>query len=344
MPEEVRFTCPGCGKTFKMSNPALRGKRIKCPSCAGPITIPAEEQDEGIAPAERRAAVSRARPAPRVEEEDEERPVRSRKAAAPPEEDEEDSEDRPRRRRRSEEEEEEDREDRSRGRRRSEEEEEEEAEPPRSGKKWWLDPISIGAGVVALIYLVYLVGAHAGPFRAQPIDIPVPSGPGAGGKTPFGPGAGGKQAPDNWVEMTTKRGGLPFQMPQKSEPIHTPLFQPGAEESVAYSGFNATTNFSVEELTFSAPLTPEQTEKELRDLATRSEVEFQRKVTGDRRITLKGHPGREMESVSNSTKTRAKLRRYVIGRHVVTLIWSERGVGPAPDAEADRFFNSFQPR
>jgi hypothetical protein len=38
-PSPISFSCPDCGKNLK-ANPALAGKRVKCPNCAGGVTVP----------------------------------------------------------------------------------------------------------------------------------------------------------------------------------------------------------------------------------------------------------------------------------------------------------------
>jgi hypothetical protein len=38
---EIRFHCPECQKTLKLSDPTLAGKKIRCPNCKGIATVPA---------------------------------------------------------------------------------------------------------------------------------------------------------------------------------------------------------------------------------------------------------------------------------------------------------------
>jgi hypothetical protein len=48
---DIRFPCSGCGVTLKVTNPALAGKKLKCPKCAALTVIPAPAPD-GDAPAQ----------------------------------------------------------------------------------------------------------------------------------------------------------------------------------------------------------------------------------------------------------------------------------------------------
>lgn len=89
--------CPECGKSLKVSD-NLAGKRVRCPGCKNPITVPApdapvlelaeDEEEEGVTAQPRRNA-ARSAPPRRSRDDDED------------EEDEEEEDDRPRRRRRS---------------------------------------------------------------------------------------------------------------------------------------------------------------------------------------------------------------------------------------------------
>jgi hypothetical protein len=316
---EVRFTCPECDRTFKMSSTSVLGKRIKCPNCAAPVSIPEEATEEGVSPAPRRADLSRGRPAPQPEDEDEPSVVRPRRASVRSEEDEnevEDGERPPRKRRQGE--------DRER----------------RSGRRWWLDPIGIGASVIGLIYLVYVVGALAGPFRARHIDVP--RGALADGKQPLEPGDSVKLAPNGWAIMTTKRGGFPFQLPKRDVARTKPTSEPGAEERVVYSYFTETHYYQVEETTYSATLTPKQRFNEFRALASLAEVSV-RSIWADGPVIREGHKGRQIKANRRSNNARCRAQRFIVGRHVVTLLWSEGNFGSTPEADVDYFFLSFRP-
>jgi hypothetical protein len=41
----ISFSCPACGKNLK-ANPALAGKRVKCPSCARGMTVPGTREED----------------------------------------------------------------------------------------------------------------------------------------------------------------------------------------------------------------------------------------------------------------------------------------------------------
>ncbi len=108
MPAVIK--CPECQKALKL-NPALAGKRVRCPACKKPFLVPAdedeleevdstsaesEEEDEGYQ-AKRPARRSRRD----ADEDEEERPARrSRREPDDEEEEEEDKDERPRRKRR----------------------------------------------------------------------------------------------------------------------------------------------------------------------------------------------------------------------------------------------------
>src|SRR4051812_13490056 len=65
----IQFPCPSCHKQLKISNPAMAGKKIKCPKCGAVITAPAAEDDVPSAPME---AVKPPRIPPPLPEADEE--------------------------------------------------------------------------------------------------------------------------------------------------------------------------------------------------------------------------------------------------------------------------------
>jgi predicted Zn finger-like uncharacterized protein len=59
---EIRFSCPGCDATLRVSDPALAGKKVKCPKCGNITIIPAPDAKAPAVPppvpAAAKAAVS----------------------------------------------------------------------------------------------------------------------------------------------------------------------------------------------------------------------------------------------------------------------------------------------
>src|SRR5437879_2849234 len=55
----TRVTCPGCGKPFSARDDSA-GKRVKCPSCRGWVSVPAEDSDEAKKSALRKKQVRKA--------------------------------------------------------------------------------------------------------------------------------------------------------------------------------------------------------------------------------------------------------------------------------------------
>ncbi len=42
----IEFNCPACQATLRLGNPALAGKKIKCPKCGAVVTVPAPAEPE----------------------------------------------------------------------------------------------------------------------------------------------------------------------------------------------------------------------------------------------------------------------------------------------------------
>ena len=73
---EIRFPCSGCGVTLRITNPALAGKKLKCPKCAALTVIPApadEVLDVAEVVPEVAPAAGKSRPAAREAVSDEPR-------------------------------------------------------------------------------------------------------------------------------------------------------------------------------------------------------------------------------------------------------------------------------
>ncbi len=95
----IKFDCPECGKPLSIKD-ELAGRRIKCPRCSEPVTVPEEEEEEAPPPPSKKARPGRA--APR-DEEVEERP---RKGTRKRDEEEDEEEEPPRKRKKRDEEDE----------------------------------------------------------------------------------------------------------------------------------------------------------------------------------------------------------------------------------------------
>lgn len=65
----IQFACPSCNKQLKISNPAMAGKKLKCPRCGAVITAPATEDDAPSTPIEAAKEISAPKPPPEAVEE-----------------------------------------------------------------------------------------------------------------------------------------------------------------------------------------------------------------------------------------------------------------------------------
>lgn len=55
--EPVEIACPHCGGTLRVTNPKLLGRKVKCPKCRDPFTVPSEEDLNSVTADEELEAV-----------------------------------------------------------------------------------------------------------------------------------------------------------------------------------------------------------------------------------------------------------------------------------------------